>query len=322
MPFSVEVAARLNRNYMRPQALGWQAQFAAVARLVGVADRSPSEWAFAEAVARWQRGQSPPLTPDGVVGPSTWGRMRAALIDRKLMSEPAGSPPAGPKPPPRPPAAGPQSFAPGTPGSEALDKWLVQRNRHIEQKMLKAADDYYAADDLRWFFTYAHAKITQQINNNLQRFQRPNAMLRLNMHFAEEFLRAVDGQPHAGWKKAFKWCQALEKTSNETVVLVGEAEWCGAAMANVHIRMDLSAALKEVGCIPPDDYGNMLVYVKRGALAAQVRLRGLFLGATESLAEALGAPLLKLEVEQWRNAVYEEVCHVPVPRPQKGFDPK
>ena len=46
-----------------------------------------------------------------------------------------------------------------------------------------------------------------------------------------------------------------------------EAEMCGAAMANVHIHVDLANALREVGCISPQDYGNMLVFVNRGSLA-------------------------------------------------------
>ncbi len=223
---------------------------------------------------------------------------------------------------PQPRYVGPQSFAPARPGSITADPLLVQRNLQIEKSMLDEAQKYYDAGDLRWFFTKAHGEITRLINENLDVFQRPDALLRLNIHFAEEFVRALWGQPHEKWKAAFKRCQALEKASNDTAALVGEAEFCGAAMAHVHIHIDLSAAINEVGCIPPEDYGNMLVFVKRGSLAALVKLRGQAIGAAEAMMEALVAPMVELEVKAWRNSAYENICHVPVPDPHPSFSPR
>ncbi len=214
---------------------------------------------------------------------------------------------------------GPQSFAGAEPGSEALDPILVDRNRVIEQDLLNTAEAFYRDGDLRWFFTYAHGKITQQINNNLSAFQRPNALMRLNIHFAEEFIRALNSQPHAAWQRAFRFCQALQQGASETPALVGETEFCGAAMANVHINVDLNAALREVGCIPPADYGNMLVFVNRGSLAALVRLRGRAIGAAEAMLQHVLAPLVDLEVKAWRNAAFETVCNTPVPPVEPGF---
>lgn len=217
---------------------------------------------------------------------------------------------------------GPQSFAPAVPGSIKVDPFLIHRNLEIEKSMLAEAQRYYDRGDLRWFFTRAHGEITRLINENLGVFQRPDALLLLNIHFAEEFVRALWGQPHKQWQAAFKACQALETASNQTAALVGEAEFCGAAMASVHIHIDLSAAINEVGCIPPEDYGNMLVFVNRGSIAALVKLRGRAVGAAEAMAQYLVAPMVDLEVKAWRNAAYENICHVPVPDPHPSFSPR
>src|SRR5438128_2485111 len=101
---------------------------------------------------------------------------------------------------------GPQSFASQMPGVEIVDSALMSKNKQIEQNLLNAADQYYSAHDLRWFFAFAHGQITKQINENIRLFQRPNAMIKFNIHFAEEFLRAVNGEPHAQWHRAFQFC--------------------------------------------------------------------------------------------------------------------
>lgn len=134
-----------------------------------------------------------------------------------------------------------------------LQLTLLARNRVVEHTLFHDSQEFYKAGDFRWFFTLAHAHITRQINSNLNLFQRPNALLRLNLHFAEEFIRALNGQPHEGWRRAFQFCKALEKASNDTSMMVGEVEFCGARMANVHIHVDLSSALSDVGRIPPED---------------------------------------------------------------------
>ena len=90
-------------------------------------------------------------------------------------------------------------------------------------------------------------------------------------------------------------------------------------MASVHIHVDLAAALREVGCIPPADYGNMLIFVNRGSLAAQVKLRGRAVGALEAALQAIVAPLVSLDVKAWRNAVYTTQCNVAVPDPVSSF---
>jgi hypothetical protein len=209
---------------------------------------------------------------------------------------------------------GPQSYAGASQGYELVDPTIMDRNRVIEQDLLDSAESLYLSGDLRWFFTYAHGRITQQIIRNISAFQRPNALLRLNIHFAEAFIRSLDGQPHEHWKRAFRLCQAAEISSYiAPAVDIVKTESCGAAMAHVHINVDLTAALREVGCIPPSDYSNVLPFVNRASFDALVRLRGQTLGAAEAMLQHLVAPLVGLEVKAWRNAAFESACNVPVP---------
>ena len=129
------------------------------------------------------------------------------------------------------------------------------RNRAVEATLLSEAEKYLNAGDFRWFFALAHGQITKQINDNLTSFQQPNALLMLNLHFAEGFIRAVNGQAHPEWRRAFSSAGALQRGSEQTVFLVGEIEFCGAKMANVHIHVDLSVRSKR-WAIPPEDYSN------------------------------------------------------------------
>lgn len=219
----------------------------------------------------------------------------------------------------KPQFSSPQCYSPQHLGTEMTDPVLMMRNKQIEEGLLRAADEYYIKKDLRWFFAFAHGQITRQINQSIGLYQRPNAVLRLNIHFAEEFLRAIHGQPHQQWKQVFKKCAALQNTSEETSWLIGEVEFCGAAMANVHIHVDLAAALQQVGCITPTDYGNTLIFVNKGSLAALVRLRGSFFAPAESILNQLFGILTEIEVKTWRNAVYNQVCNANVPEPEKVF---
>lgn len=201
----------------------------------------------------------------------------------------------------------------------AIDPKLKIETLRIEKELFAASEKFEKDGDFRWFFSYAHAKITEQINKNLNLFRDPNAVIRLNAHFASEYLKAASGQPHEAWSKAFKICKALEKNAPNNPALVGEVELCGAQMANVHIHVDLANALREVGCIDRNDYGNILTFVLRGNLAAENKLRGKFGGATMFLLSALVGPKLNMDVKKWRNAAYTEVCAGTVPDPEKSF---
>jgi hypothetical protein len=218
--------------------------------------------------------------------------------------------------------SGPQTFAPGRPGKEQLDSVLVQRNKQIQEALASEAAYLRQRGYFRWFFTLAHGEITRLINKNIESFQRPNALMLLNIHFAEQFVRALWGQPHQGWQKAFNACKALQSNAELNPALIGEIEFCGAAMANVHILVDLSDALDKVGCIPPEDYGNMLVFVNHGSMAAVVDLRGRALGSLEMIVQYFLAPMVDLEVKVWRNAAYKDRCNVPVPDPNPTFRPR
>jgi hypothetical protein len=197
-----------------------------------------------------------------------------------------------------------------------IDELLRQRNLVLEKALLDAADAYYAAEDIRWFFAYSHGMITKQINRNLAIFEDPNSLMLLNIHFAEEFVRAIDGGGHERWKQAFRACRALQ--DNDTLV-VGEVEACAARMADVHIHVDLVAALRDVGCVSPRDYGNMLVFVNRGALAATNKLRGRVIGTAATMIMQIVGPLMELDVKAWRNAAFEAACGRPVPNPDVPF---
>jgi hypothetical protein len=294
----VHRAVRANLAYLPL----WYASMPQVLTVLGFTDSSPTEYGFADAVAKWQRSVVPALKSDGILGPMTWQRMKNVI-----------KPPPSPPPPEDIADWGPQSFAPAQPGTIPIDPQLHARNRLVEQSLFSEAKRLSQAGDFRWFFTLAHAHITRQINQSLLSFERPNALLLLNLHFSEEYLRALRGLSHERWREVFHFCEALEKNAQSNAFLVGEVEFCGAKMANVHIHVDLADALNEVGCIPPDDYSAVLSLVNRGALAATIELRGKFLGVTETIANQFIAPLVNLEVKAWRNTVYEQACNAVVP---------
>jgi hypothetical protein len=304
---NVHTAVRSNFEYLPL----WKNALPQIYFALGFTDSCPTEYTFVDAVAKWQRSAKPPLAADGILGPLTWQRMKQSM--RLAASVPASDDEVE--------NWGPQCFAPARPGTSPIDGALLARNRVVEHTLFRDADAFYRTGDFRWFFTLAHAHITRQINSNLNLFQRPNALLRLNLHFAEEFIRALNGQAHDGWRKAFEFCKALEKSSNDNALLMGEVEFCGARMANVHIHVDLAAAISDVGCIPPEDYANVLVFVNRGALAATIELRGKFLGVSEIMANQFIAPMVNLDVKEWRNAVYRNACNAVVPDPESTFHP-
>ena len=90
----IERAVRLNRYYGR--RLRWEAQQDRILRLLGFHDPDPDESTFAKAVARWQADRQG-LTPDGIIGPKTWRRMRAVLAPAPAPAPvpPADAPPLG-----------------------------------------------------------------------------------------------------------------------------------------------------------------------------------------------------------------------------------
>ena len=223
---------------------------------------------------------------------------------------------------------GPQCFAPARPGSETIDPQLVAQNQKVEQEMFEAAESYFKDKDFRWFFSYAHATITHLINLNLVLFQRPNALLRFNLDFGRAYLKALRGASSGlsgkRWRIAFAACKGLQYESdlNDLIPLAIKGdnvnlEACGALMAEVHIHVDLAAAMSEVGCIPPEDYGNMLYFVDAGSRKALIAYRGKFGGRLEDWVQHHAFPPL---VRMWRDAVYQTSCNVnDVPPPGKWF---
>ncbi len=199
------------------------------------------------------------------------------------------------------------------------DSDLILRNLAVEHKLLERAETFYRQSDPRWFFSLAHGMITQQINRHIAAFVHPNALLRLNTHFAETYLRAIEGTPHCEWVSVFRRCDAMSSRGAQREVQRGEARLApliaGRLMAKVHISVDLRSALREVGCIPPADFGNMLALMDRGISAGLERLRE---HSGYRVAGVLGR-LVVLDVQAWRNAAYRSVCQTSVPGVSKAF---
>src|SRR5512135_1907673 len=78
-------AIRLNRYYAR--SLGWKAHQSRIAQLLGLEGTAPDEKEFARRVARWQQDHA--LGIDGVIGPDTWGRIRADLSGARGQGTPS-----------------------------------------------------------------------------------------------------------------------------------------------------------------------------------------------------------------------------------------
>ena len=207
-----------------------------------------------------------------------------------------------------------------------IDKKLLARTqdlaRQFDLAIAKLADS--SSIDLRIFFTMAHGYITDRIAQCASLFDSPNALMRLNDSFATEYLRALNGHPHADWSRAFRVCRA-ESNAVESgfvgLIFVGPvaAEACGACMANVHIKRDLRDALGKVKDVDPQDYGNMLVLVSEGNLYAESQLRDRVLGTAAFLIGQLFVTQLNLNVKQWRNDVYMSAYGKTVPDPTPAF---
>lgn len=76
-PDATARAVRLNTSYAT--ALRWGEHLHAIARIIAAPGSTPSDAAFAQAVALWQRGRG--LAPDGAIGPDSWIEM-AKMINR------------------------------------------------------------------------------------------------------------------------------------------------------------------------------------------------------------------------------------------------
>lgn len=207
-----------------------------------------------------------------------------------------------------------------------IDPRLLKRTQELDSQFDLAIARLASSEtiDLRIFFTMAHGYITARIAECVRLFSNPNAIMRLNDSFASEYLRAVNGAPHADWLRAFRVCRAESNAIEEGFVgrvFLGPvaAEACGACMANVHIKRDLRNALVKVRDVDAQDYGNVLIFVTEGNLHAETRLRGRALGAAALAGGQVLVKLLNLDVKQWRNDVYEESYRKPVPDPSEEF---
>jgi hypothetical protein len=208
--------------------------------------------------------------------------------------------------------------------AESVDPALLARTDELVKLFDAAIAKLAAANDLRVFFTFAHAYITKKIRKHIGLFAAPNPLLKLNDSFATTFLNAVNGTPHAGWQSAFRVCSGLSTAEREGFLeFVALApisfEVCGACMAKVHITRDLKDALKAVKGVNPQDYGNVLIFVSEGNLYAEVQIRGRAKGALMLMTSAPIANKMKMNAKLWRNQVFKEVYGQDVPEPSADF---
>jgi hypothetical protein len=207
-----------------------------------------------------------------------------------------------------------------------IDLALLNRTRDLARQFDAAIARLAGTPsiDLRIFFTMAHGYITARIAQCVELFNNPNALMRLNECFATEYLRAINGKPHADWIRAFRVCRAESDAVQSGfvgLVFVGPfaTEACGACMASVHIKRDLRDALGKVRDVDPQDYGNVLIFVTEGNLYAESELRGRGLGAAAFVVGQLFVKKLNLNVKQWRNDVYVAAYGKQVPDPSEKF---
>ena len=207
-----------------------------------------------------------------------------------------------------------------------IDQTLLTRTQDLALQFDRAIVRLASATsvDLRIFFTMAHGYITNGIAQCVELFANPNALMRLNDCFATEYLKAINGKPHADWIRAFRVCRAESNAVQSGfvgLVFIGPiaTEACGACMANVHIKRDLRDALTKVRDVDPQDYGNILILVLEGNLYAEAQLRGRALGAAAFSVGQQFVKYLNLNVKQWRNDVYVAAYGKPVPDPSETF---
>jgi uncharacterized protein (TIGR02594 family) len=76
MPLSPQkLAEATSYNVRKARKVGWAERYAQLASLFGLDKVTPTPEQFAQAVADWQAAH-PPLTPDGKLGPNTWGQLK------------------------------------------------------------------------------------------------------------------------------------------------------------------------------------------------------------------------------------------------------
>jgi len=148
--------------------------------------------------------------------------------------------------------------------------------------------------------------------------------MRLNDCFATTYLNAINGSPHSDWQRAFRVCKGEQDAVRSGfigLIFIGPIafESCGACMANVHIKRDLRDALNKVTDVDPQDYANILIFVMRGNLYAEVKIRGVAKGALMVMTSLPFAPKLNLDVKVWRNKVFQDCYGKLVPEPSAAF---
>lgn len=85
---TLDVAKAVRNNQIYMKSLGWQKYYQQLAQLLGFHNMTPNLETFSEAMASWQSQRG--LTPDGIVGPTTWKRLQKVLGMSPKTTSPSG----------------------------------------------------------------------------------------------------------------------------------------------------------------------------------------------------------------------------------------
>lgn len=208
-----------------------------------------------------------------------------------------------------------------------VDQQLMAQTLTLINQFDQAAARLEKAKDTRVFFTWSHGYITKKIYKCITLFNNPNSLLRLNLLFATDFIRAISGQPHGKWGNAFDACSGVKNVRDagfvgEVFYRGGSFEICAACMAKVHINQDLKNALLKEKEVDDQDYGNVLILVNEGHFYAEKKLRGTGRATVFVMATILATKELKMSAELWRNQAFQEAYGRDVPKPTEDFGRK
>lgn len=108
---AVQIQQARTGNPLYARQLGWDKRMGEVTAFLGVTGAVASDPRLAENVYRFQLGH-PPLTRDGMIGPTTWAALKVAFTKAPVAPANPGAPP-------------PKNSTPTPDRVKALDNWLL-----------------------------------------------------------------------------------------------------------------------------------------------------------------------------------------------------
>jgi hypothetical protein len=210
---------------------------------------------------------------------------------------------------------------------------LLDKNRETIDELEKIAAEQKKNVDPRLMFTRIHTEISRGIIHNIKLFEKPKPLLRLNSHFAGDYIIALkDPKSFPNWKRAFDLCAAAAdpqiqmanpnySASTALPYDTGALQQCVEVMGDVHININIRSALvatSENGkcTVSTKDFGNMLDLIERGG--AKV-LDETFFWPANLVAKAAKKHVLPAVEKRWRNSTFTSICGEAVPDPEETF---